>query len=98
MADGAPSSTDPWGDGYGSPSMPDPGEGHKYNFSGKTGIKSVRDACAKLNSGYDITEWPFTLAYVFSESQNEWYAIFRDDFQRNDVPDGEWIEPSEPWP
>lgn len=98
MVEGAEGTTQPWSDGYGSPSMPDPGEGHKYNFTQKTGIKSVRDACAKLNDGYDITEWPFTLAYVYSESQKEWYAVFRDDFDRKDVPDSEWIEPSEPWP
>ena len=88
----------PWSDGYGFPSMPDPGPGHKYNFTAKTGIKSVREACAKLNDGYDVTDWPFTLAYVYSESQGEWYAIFRQDFDRKAVPDSEWIDPLEPWP
>lgn len=68
MADAdAKSGSDPWGDGYGSPGMNDPGPGHKYNFTAKTGVKSVRKACEMLNEGYDITEWPFTLAYVYSE-------------------------------
>eukprot|EP00667_Euglena_gracilis_P031873 EG_transcript_47271 len=99
MADAdAKSGSDPWGDGYGSPGMNDPGPGHKYNFTAKTGVKSVRKACEMLNEGYDITEWPFTLAYVYSESQQEWFAVFRKDFDRKDVPDADWIEPNEPWP
>eukprot|EP00906_Rhabdomonas_costata_P021077 RCo030630 len=87
----------PWGDGLGSPSMPDPGPGHVLNFTTKTGVKSVREACIKLNDGYDITEWPFTVAYVFSETQQEWYAVFRKDFKKSDIPAKDWIEPLEPY-
>jgi len=89
---------EPWGDGFGSPPIKAPNDGNKYNFTAKTGVKSVRGACVKLNDGYDILDWPFPFAYVYSESVGEWFAIFQRGFKRPTVPDPDWIEPEEPLP
>lgn len=43
---------------------------------------SAPGACVKLNDGYDILDWPFPFAYVYSESVGEWFAIFQRGFKR----------------